>query len=162
MTRYVYTANELAAFLRFELPDVGGPKLHRLLYYVQGHRLAYSGRPAFTEAIVAGPDGPEVAGFDDDHREHVRGVLDDEVLSIAYMEVVGRYGRLSTADLNRLSMAETPWRDASPGAVIGHDALAAFFAGDGAREQPEGIPAPTEDELVQLRANARRLRDLAR
>src|SRR5688572_7307429 len=57
------SANQVAAALREHLPGVEGPRLHRLLYYVQGHHLALHGRPAFTDDIAAGVNGPEVRGL---------------------------------------------------------------------------------------------------
>src|SRR4051794_23364832 len=79
-TRYVgpmpVTANQVAAALGTFLPELEGAKLPRLLSYVQGHQLAFFGRPAFAEAVVAGANGPEIKGFQDARQPHQRGVLD--------------------------------------------------------------------------------------
>jgi hypothetical protein len=50
-------AADVAARLRALLPGAGDVKIHKLLYYVQGHHLAWHGRPAFTETIEAWVNG---------------------------------------------------------------------------------------------------------
>lgn len=134
------TANQVAAALRDHLTDLDGPQLHRLLYYVQGHHLALFGRPAFTEILIAGPDGPEVDAFHDQHLDHVRGVLDQPLLNTVLI-VAARYGRLTSGDLDRLTRAETPWQSTALKQPIAHTLLDVFFSTDGAAESfddPEG------------------------
>lgn len=148
------TANQVAAALRDHLPHLEGPKLHRLLYYVQGHHLALTGRLAFPETVIAGPDGPEVDGFHDQHLNHLRGILDDWILNVVLV-VATRYGQLTTGDLNRLTQAQPPWRDTPPKQPINPNMLAAFFTGDGAQEAfgPPLDPA----ERRRLAAEVRRV-----
>ncbi|MDQ1633589.1 MAG: hypothetical protein QOJ32_398 [Frankiaceae bacterium] len=57
------SARDVAAELRQRLPDVGVKKLHKLLYYAQGHHLAALGRPLFSESISAWDMGPVVGEF---------------------------------------------------------------------------------------------------
>src|SRR5690349_6342361 len=52
------TAHAIAAALRQRQPGMGVKKLHKLLYYVQGHHLAAFGQPLFRESISAWDMGP--------------------------------------------------------------------------------------------------------
>ena len=57
-------ARELIDRLRLDPPTgAGNDKLHKLLYYLQGHHAAATGQPLFSEPIWAGDDGPVVEGF---------------------------------------------------------------------------------------------------
>lgn len=129
------TANQAAAAIREHLPHAHGARIDRLLYYLQGHHLAMFGQPAYDAAVLAGADGPTVAGFTDQHAEHVPGTLSQATMT-AVVVVAARYGRLSTGDLNRLSQAETPWRATNVGQPISHDLLREFFTGPGRPDEP--------------------------
>ena len=48
----------VAAELRTRMPGIGVKKLHKLLYYCQGHHLGTFGRPLFPESISAWDMGP--------------------------------------------------------------------------------------------------------
>jgi uncharacterized phage-associated protein len=86
-------------------------KLHKLLYYAQGHHAAVMGEPLFPQEILAGDNGPVVEGFDGVDWDAPVGDLENGPLnSVGY--VVSRYGRLSILDLQHLTMAESPWRNA--------------------------------------------------
>lgn len=150
----VPSANQVAAALREHLPGVEGGRLHRLLYYCQGHHLALFGQPAFDEPITAGPDGPEIADLNDDHARHVPGAVRDSVHSVAVM-VASRYGGLTDNDLGRLSRAENPWARTQPGRPISHDEMAAFFRGPGAQEGAERF---TPDYLAAVAEEVRQAR----
>ena len=52
------SAHSVAVELRHRLPGVGVKKLHKLLYYCQGHHLATFGLPLFSESISAWDMGP--------------------------------------------------------------------------------------------------------
>ena len=54
------SAHDVARALRARLPGIGALKLQKLLYYCQGHHLAATGEPLFTEAIKAWDNGPVV------------------------------------------------------------------------------------------------------
>jgi uncharacterized phage-associated protein len=132
------SAQQVAAALRRELPGLPTEKVHKLLYYVQGHHLALFGQPAFTEAIAASEDGPEI-DFDCDRTlQHTPGALSQSVLNVVGL-VAARYGRLTFGDLSRLSRAESPWQDSGRGDEIGHHVLCEYFTTDGAQE-----PVPAE------------------
>jgi uncharacterized phage-associated protein len=134
VTAYVNDlARELIDRLRLDPVKAGSDKVHKLLYYVQGHHAAVTGRPLFPEAIEAAGSGPVVAGFTGVDLAAPRGMLDDGVLdSVAY--VVSRYGRLSVLDLQHLTKAEPPWQTGrrSPDRRIRLAEMIAYFQGDGA------------------------------
>ena len=93
-------------------------KLHKLLYYCQGHHLAATGRPLFSETVSAWDMGPVVGSFWKQEKETgplaTAAVLDESELdTIGY--VLSRYGRLTGADLERLTHGESPWITAERG-----------------------------------------------
>jgi uncharacterized phage-associated protein len=47
------SAHHVAAVLRERQPGVPTKKLHKLLYYCQGHHLAAFGEPLFTDTVSA-------------------------------------------------------------------------------------------------------------
>jgi len=60
MTPAPVPARDVAAEIRRRLPGVGVKKLHKLLYYCQGHHLAAFGAPLFSQSISAWDMGPVV------------------------------------------------------------------------------------------------------
>jgi uncharacterized phage-associated protein len=111
------SAHDVAAALRERLPGLGAKKLHKLLYYCQGHHLAAFGEPLFDEPISAWDMGPVVgtlwkAEKDDDAPPPARTALGEAVLNtIGY--VVSRYGGLTGRDLEHLTHNEDPWLTAN-------------------------------------------------
>src|SRR3954464_15797303 len=110
-------ARDVAAVVRQRLPGVGAKKLHKLLYYCQGHHLATFGRPLFDETVSAWDMGPVVGSlWSADTQGVVRveppsaSVGEAELNTVGY--VLSRYGRLSGRDLEILSHAEDPWQRA--------------------------------------------------
>jgi uncharacterized phage-associated protein len=109
------SARDVAAALRERLPGVATKKLHKLLYYAQGHHLAVFGGPLFDESISAWDMGPVVGSL---WYEEKQGHLEadpsrlDECARNTVGYVVSRYGRLTGRDLENLSHAEDPWRRA--------------------------------------------------
>lgn len=114
-------ASAVAAEIRRRLPGIGTKKLHKLLYYCQGHHLVAFEQPIFTESVSAWDMGPVVgrlwwaeksaAGRLPDSAEVDGPVLDEAVLNtVGY--VLSRYGRLSGRDLENMTHAEDPWRRA--------------------------------------------------
>ncbi len=155
------SAHDIAAELRRRRPGVPAVKLHKLLYYAQGHHLAHTGRPLFLEPVSAWDMGPVVAPlWYEEKRQGPRGadpggrLGERELNTIGY--VLSRYGALSGNDLAHLSHSETPWRRAdehrAPGgsALIPLDWLAEYFTGDGAPD----VPALDPGELAALVAGA--------
>lgn len=110
------SAHAVAAALRDRLPGVGVKKLHKLLYYCQGHHLATFGVPLFAETISAWDMGPVVGQLW--HQEKSgEASADRSNLDQAHLNTVGyvvsRYGALTGRDLENLSHAEAPWRQAN-------------------------------------------------
>ena len=112
------SAHSIAAELRRRVPGVGVKKLHKLLYYCQGHHLAAFGRPLFKESISAWDMGPVVGKLWYAERDGaiIPDVpINDEAMLNTIGYVITRYGNLSASDLERLSHAEDPWFDANKG-----------------------------------------------
>jgi uncharacterized phage-associated protein len=57
------SAHDVAAVLRDRLPGLPVKKLHKLLYYCQGHHLAAFDEPLFAETISAWDMGPVVGSL---------------------------------------------------------------------------------------------------
>lgn len=117
-----YRAADVAAAIRSRLGGVPVKKLHKLLYYCQGHHLAATGQPLFSESVSAWDMGPVVGQLWKSEQEsglaEVSSGLDQAGLNtVGY--VISRYGGLTGLDLERLTHAESPWqqanRDRKPG-----------------------------------------------
>ncbi|MBV9820779.1 MAG: DUF4065 domain-containing protein [Actinobacteria bacterium] len=108
-----YSAHDVAAELRRRLPGVGVKKLHKLLYYCQGHHLGTVGEAMFSEEFQAWDRGPVVASLwraerYDEVRPVSAAVFDQGTLNtIGY--VISRYGAMTGADLEALTHNEQPW-----------------------------------------------------
>ncbi len=145
-------ARAVAAVVRERLPGVGAKKLHKLLYYCQGHHLAAFGRPLFEESVSAWDMGPVVGSL---WFAEKQGLAPPDVplppLGEAELNTVGyvlsRYGRLSGRDLEVLSHAEDPWQRADrsrrPGASarIEPEWMRAFFS---AADDDDEIPLDSD------------------
>ncbi|HEU0127900.1 MAG TPA: Panacea domain-containing protein, partial [Pseudonocardiaceae bacterium] len=100
------SAHDIAAALRAESPGLPVKKLHKLLYYCQGHHLAWFKEPLFDEAIEAWDMGPVVADLWRAEKHGTpaprRAELGNrELNTVGY--VLSRYGNLSGRDLEILS-----------------------------------------------------------
>jgi uncharacterized phage-associated protein len=107
------SAHDVAAALRERIPNLQVKKLHKLLYYCQGHHLATFGQPLFAETISAWDMGPVVGQLwwleKNGPAAANPAPLDVGALNTtAY--VVSRYGALSGLDLEHLTHAEQPWQ----------------------------------------------------
>lgn len=143
----IVSADVVARVLRDRLPGLPVKKLHKLLYYCQGHHLAAMGEPLFGETISAWDMGPVVGELW--HQEkHGAGQpaatveLDEAQLNtIGY--VLSRYGALTGLDLENLTHSETPWqladRDRRPheSARIERDWMRDYFRTSGAADGGE-------------------------
>jgi uncharacterized phage-associated protein len=109
----VLSAHDVAEELRRRLPGLPTVKLHKLLYYCQGHHLATFGQPLFAERLEAWDMGPVVGALWRDEKHHLepppRQVLDEAALNTVGF-VVSRYGRLNGYELQILTHGEAPWR----------------------------------------------------
>lgn len=148
-------AEVVAQALRDRLPGVPAKKLHKLLYYCQGHHLAMTGEPLFVDQVSAWDMGPVVGGLwrrerDGEPSPASAGLGERELNTVGY--VVSRYGGLTGRDLERLTHAESPWLQADQdralhGSVaIPQDSMLAFFDGDA-----DGADQPGFADEAQLR-----------
>lgn len=107
------TAHDVAAELRRRVRGLGVKKLHKLLYYCQGHHLAATGDTLFAETLSAWDMGPVVGRLWYEQRQGAdppaltEAPLDEAGLNtVGY--VVARYGGLSGSELERLTHGELP------------------------------------------------------
>jgi uncharacterized phage-associated protein len=139
------SAHHVAAVLRERLPGVPTKKLHKLLYYCQGHHLAAFGQPLFTETISAWDMGPVIGTlwFREDRRDPPpprRDLTEAQLNTIGY--VISRYGALTGRDLETLTHSESPWRLADRGRRPGESArierewIRDYFVADHEEEDP--------------------------
>jgi uncharacterized phage-associated protein len=107
------SAHDVAAVLRDRLPGLPTKKLHKLLYYCQGHHLAIFDEPLFGETISAWDMGP-VVGTLWHQEQHGEVLPEPAALDEAQLNTVGyvvsRYGALTGRDLENLTHSETPWQ----------------------------------------------------
>lgn len=163
----VVSAHDVAAELRRRLPGLPAKKLHKLLYYCQGHHLAHCGVPLFQESVMAWDMGPVVASLWKAEKEGLtspepRALDNGQLNTVGY--VVSRYGGLTGHDLELLSHAEAPWREADArrpggGSVrISQDSLGSFFRSEGGPDLE--LPWPVDEDVARLTegAEARRRR----
>ena len=151
------SASDVAAELRRALPGLPVKKLHKLLYYCQGHHLAHFGQVLFTEPLMAWNMGPVVANLWKAEKEgrpspEPRLLDSGQLNTVAY--VVSRYGRLTGHDLELLSHAEAPWQEAEASRPAGgtvrikQDTIRAFFRAAGGPD-PD-LPWPSAHEIAEL------------
>ena len=158
------SAHDVAAVLRERLPGLGVKKLHKLLYYCQGHHLAQFDRPLFGETISAWDMGPVVGRLWHQESEGEEPpprheLTEAELNTIGY--VLSRYGALTGRDLENLTHGEPPWRLANEyreprGSVtIKLDQMKSFF-------KTEGAPGDDDDEPLDTVELQRWLTETAR
>ena len=156
----------VAAEIRRRLPGVPLVKLHKLLYYCQGHHAAHSDGPLFPERVSAWDHGPVVGQFWWAEKDGAPAApaagsspLDQSALNtIGY--VVSRYGRMTGHDLEVLSHHERPWQLADAGrppresVPIDLAVMAEYFRGDGAESAGSEEPAADADVVREFLAGA--------
>lgn len=162
------SAHDVAAELRKRIPGLGVKKLHKLLYYAQGHHLATFGKPLFTETISAWDMGPVVGVLwraEKDGEEpppgHAR-MGEAELNTIGY--VASRYGALTATDLEHLTHSETPWQRANttrrPGGRvrIENGWIEEYFRTAGAADAGEDNFVLDSEEVAKMLAGAEQRR----
>ena len=160
------SAHDVAAALRKRLPGVPTKKLHKLLYYCQGHHLATFGLPLFDERIDAWDMGP-VVGEVWRTEKHTPGAtpppvdLDEGQLNtVGY--VLSRYGGSTGRDLELLSHAEQPWLLADVGRGRGNskpitpESMREYFATAGAPGDEDETPLDSSEVAEMLRGVSER------
>jgi uncharacterized phage-associated protein len=100
------TTNSIITFIDARRPGLKPGKKQLLLFFCQGHHLAWRGDPLFTEPIHATERGVvvEVA------LDSPASLIDSERLANTIGYVIDRYAALSPADLRTLIQASEPWR----------------------------------------------------
>lgn len=160
-------ASDIAAILRDRLPGLGAKKLHKLLYYCQGHHLATFDEPLFSETISAWDMGPVVGQLWHQDREGrsrtVRGTITEaQFNTVGY--VLSRYGSLTGHDLQTLTHGESPWRRTDRNRASGATArielewIREFFSTDGAAEDDEDAVTFDPSAVTQWLRDAPRRR----
>jgi uncharacterized phage-associated protein len=155
------SAHDVADELRRQLPGLPTKKLHKLLYYCQGHHLAHFGEQLFTESVMTWDMGPVVAQLwkaEQDGRvlPPAQPLDAGQLNTIGY--VVSRYGRLTGHDLELLSHAEEPWiladvvRPRRGTIRIDTERIRQFFSTVGGPE-PD-LPWPADGDIARLAAGA--------
>lgn len=145
------SAHDIAAELRARQPGMPAKKLHKLLYYCQGHHLAAFGEPLFAEDLEAWDRGPVVAELwrtekYGDPTPPSQELGEAELNTIGY--TLSRYGNLTGSDLEVLSHNQDPWlladqrRRQGRGALIDPDVMTGYFREAG-REEGGGLCGDT-------------------
>ncbi|MGH3766827.1 MAG: Panacea domain-containing protein [Pseudonocardiaceae bacterium] len=140
------SARDVAAALRDRLPGLPTKKLHKLLYYCQGHHLATFDEPLFSETISAWDMGPVVGALwhEEKHGDvpRVHREMDEAQLNtVGY--VLSRYGALTGKDLENLAHSEEPWQLADSGRRPGESArikpewIKQYFRTSGSADEEE-------------------------
>ncbi len=107
------SAHAVAAELRRRIPNLPTKKLHKLVYYCQGHHLARFDDPLFSDTIVAWDMGPVVSQLwwaENNLKPEAAPAIVDEAALNTIEYVVSRYGRLTGRDLENLTHSEAPWK----------------------------------------------------
>lgn len=160
------SAADVAAELRRRLPNVGTTKLHKLLYYCQGHHLAATGEPIFGDSLVAFDKGPVVSRLWKMEQEHGPNLetksLDQAALNtVGY--VVSRYGQLTARDLVNLTHSEDPWRRADEGRAPGSsvriepETMLRYFTADADDPGPDELTLDPAEVVTWLAGASDRL-----
>lgn len=169
-------ANELRA----RIPDLDALRLHKLLYYCQGHHLAAFGTRLFGDPISAYDNGPVVARlrWAEKHGEPPpygsRKMSEAELNTVGF--VISRYGNLTGPELIEKTHNETPWKQADEGREPGGSRrieeswMQIYFRESAIREDPSSynnsplaqrlLKAPPDTEYdVSSRDDPSKLRD---
>lgn len=117
-------ARWFVAWAHAENATLSNLKLQKLLYYAQGHYLAKTGQPLFTDRMEAWSHGPVVpsvyrtfkdAGADDldlpDAKSFRWSSVDDETAGLL-MDVWDTYGIYAAWRLREMTHGEPPWKEA--------------------------------------------------
>jgi uncharacterized phage-associated protein len=144
------TARSVIAAVDVRRPGLKPAKQHLLLFFVQGHHLAWGGEPLFAERMVATGRGVTVeTGASADVAE-----ITSEALLNTIGYVVARYASLAPADLRTLIEASLPWQVAHlPGDehVIDLDQLRDWFMRPDETDDPDD-ERPNRAEMAEAAA----------
>ena len=162
----VTSARDVASELRRRIPGLPVKKLHKLLYYCQGHHLAAFGEPLFDETVSAFDMGPVVGALWWAEKEHGAAPPSDTpelpegaLNTIGY--TVSVYGALNGKQLELLTHNESPWQLADqqrrqqhePRATITLESMVAYFRRPPS-DEIDDVLLPDESELARWLAAA--------
>lgn len=140
-------ASKISDFFIATLHDCGDPlsnlKLQKLLYYAQAWHLAIFDKPLFQEQIEAWVHGPVVVSEYRRFKDWAwQPIMDnpklpspDKPTKAHLEEVLGVYGGKNAYELEQLTHAESPWKNARKGIpadepsnkVISHAEMKKFY-----------------------------------
>jgi uncharacterized phage-associated protein len=140
-----YTAMDVANWFTqwadFNDADLSNMKLQKLLYYAQGHYLAFFGEPLFDEELEAWSHGPVVPSVYRAFKENGSGDIPptpsfdlssiDPHTTEFLQKIWNTYGGIAAWKLRDMTHSEDPWAtrfaEAERGTVIPKDALQQWF-----------------------------------
>lgn len=132
-------------------PGLKPAKQRLLLFFAQGHHLAWAGAPLFDEALIAIDRGVTV----ETATAGGAGSLPPNDMLVTIGSVVTRYAQLSAAELRILIRASEPWRNARKadnGAHVDPAELRAWFLRDDETDDPDD-ERPTRAERAEAEAH---------
>lgn len=153
------SARDVAAALRERVRGISKAKIHKLLYYCQGHHLAAFGEPLFRESVSARDLGPVVGEFwyaENAGAEPGTSTALDEAQLNTIGYVASRYGKMTAGDLIKLTHAEDPWlltdQDRLPGTSrrIKAELMRDYFRMNSALDDADEIPLDSDEVTAWL------------
>ncbi|WP_285473262.1 hypothetical protein [Actinoplanes sp. NBRC 101535] len=151
------SADSVIAAIDFRRPGLTAAKKHLLLFFAQGHHLAWSGQPLFGDPLFATDRGVALRPGD--------ACSDSTPISTegqagTVTDVVVRYGSLSPAELRTLVKASEPWqraRKAGADSPLDLDELTAWFRRPDETDDPDSErPNPAERAAAEAYVTSRR------
>lgn len=150
LARMTTTANAVLHAMNARRPGLKPGKQHLLLFFAQGHHLAWAGTALFTEDLYATDRG--VTLREADLREAEPILSEAELGTIT--DVIVRYSALSPAELRTLVQASAPWqsaRKAGGDARIDPAVLSDWFRRADETDDPDD-ERPTQAERAEAEA----------
>lgn len=142
-----YSAGTIAKWLLFRnkimmdeasADSINNSKLQRFLYYAQGCVLALTGKPLFSDRIVAWEQGPAVPNIYNIYRpygdngipytyDYEIGMVDKQTTEILE-QVYEVFAQYSAYGLSKKSKEETPWKTTERGKEISLEKIKQYFS----------------------------------
>ncbi|HWS32425.1 MAG TPA: hypothetical protein VN408_06745 [Actinoplanes sp.] len=135
------SANSVITAIDLRRPGLALARGHLLLFFAQGHHLAWCGQPLFDDPLYATAQGVAV-----DASDGTATPISTEAQAGTIGDILARYGALSPADLRTLIQASDPWRSARKnGGLVDHNELTDWFRRPDETDDPgSGRPTPAE------------------
>ncbi|GIF15455.1 Panacea domain-containing protein [Actinoplanes teichomyceticus] len=145
------SVTDVIAAIEGRRPGLGTAKKHLLLFFAQGHHLAWADEPLFVEALYATERGVTLDETDIDEPTPITGAA----LLGTISDVLVRYSSLSAADLRTLVQAALPWqlaRKAGDEARIEWAWLTDWFRRPDETDDPDD-ERPNRAEIAEVEAH---------